>query len=196
MIAFTLPDICAWCGVTIDYSLHWVCYYCWVFTCLCPNSTFVTCCSGIGLNLSTENLIQSIAAALHMGNQPVVGQSQSAAKFIKNPTVHINTNQPLVQVRIVRYQPYNCTHQHQPNSSTHLGSFFCAQAIGNSIDGSLSDCSFIVHCKLEISDTACGLRCSGSIQWLQSKTTVTAYQFERNIWTMSLSESAIERTCA
>lgn len=53
---------------------------------------------GIGPNLSTDNLIQSIAAALHLGNQPVVGQSQSTAKFMKNPTVHINTNQPLIQV--------------------------------------------------------------------------------------------------
>lgn len=54
---------------------------------------------GIGPDLTTENLLQSIAAALHLNNSsPVVGQSQSAAKFAKNPTVYINTTQPLIQV--------------------------------------------------------------------------------------------------
>ena len=59
--------------------------------------------AGIGPDLSTENLLQSIAAALHTANQPVVGQSQSSSKFLKNPTVHINTGQPLVMVCVSQY---------------------------------------------------------------------------------------------
>ena len=58
----------------------------------------LTLFSGISPDLSTENLLQSIAAALHLSNHPIVGQSQSTAKFAKNPTVHVNTNQPLIQV--------------------------------------------------------------------------------------------------
>ena len=59
--------------------------------------------SGISPDLSTENLLQSIAAALHLSNHPIVGQSQSTAKFAKNPTVHVNTNQPLIQVMMTSF---------------------------------------------------------------------------------------------
>jgi len=50
-----------------------------------------------GPDLTTENLLASIAAALHMNNQPLVGQNASRAALTKNPGVHINTEQPLVQ---------------------------------------------------------------------------------------------------
>ena len=55
--------------------------------------------AGIGPSLSTENLLQSIAAALHLNNQPLTGQTVSKAALHKNPGVHLNTEQPLVQVR-------------------------------------------------------------------------------------------------
>jgi len=76
--------------------------------------------AGIGPDLTTENLLQSIAAALHLNNQPVVGQSQSVAKFSKNPTVHVNTNQPLVQVNTISFchavvgVGAHCTPNHLP----------------------------------------------------------------------------------
>ena len=51
-----------------------------------------------GPDLTTENLLASIAAALHMNNQPLIGQNATKAALTKNPGVHINTDQPLVQV--------------------------------------------------------------------------------------------------
>lgn len=53
---------------------------------------------GAGPNLSTENLLQSIAAALHVSSQPITGQSATKAVLMKNPSVSINTEQPLIQV--------------------------------------------------------------------------------------------------
>lgn len=64
------------------------------------NSIFVLTAS-IGPSLSTENLLQSIAAALHLNNQPLTGQTGSKSALTKNPGVHLNTEQPLVQVKIV-----------------------------------------------------------------------------------------------
>jgi len=52
---------------------------------------------GAGPSLSTENLLQSIAAALHLNSQPLTGQTGSRTSLHKNPCVHINSDQPLVQ---------------------------------------------------------------------------------------------------
>ncbi len=54
-----------------------------------------------GPDLNTVNLLASISAALHLNNQPLTGQNASKVALQKNPSVHINTDQPLVQVRII-----------------------------------------------------------------------------------------------
>ena len=56
---------------------------------------------GAGPDLSTENLLQSIAAALHLSSQPITGQSASKAALMKNPSVNINVEQPLIHVSSV-----------------------------------------------------------------------------------------------
>ena len=56
------------------------------------------CLLAAGPDLGTECLLQSIAAALHLSNQPLTGQGASRSAMQKNPAVNINTEQPLVQV--------------------------------------------------------------------------------------------------
>lgn len=56
------------------------------------------CLTAAGPDLGTECLLQSIAAALHLSNQPLTGQGASRSALQKNPAVNINTEQPLVQV--------------------------------------------------------------------------------------------------
>ncbi|XP_021360511.1 methyl-CpG-binding domain protein 2-like isoform X1 [Mizuhopecten yessoensis] len=56
---------------------------------------------GVGPELSTENILQSISAALHLGNAPVTGQANNKATLAKNPGVNIDTNQPHIQQMIV-----------------------------------------------------------------------------------------------
>ncbi|XP_064619431.1 methyl-CpG-binding domain protein 2-like isoform X2 [Lineus longissimus] len=52
---------------------------------------------GVGPELSNENLLHSIAAALHLSNQPVTGQTASKPLLVKNPGVHVNADQPMIQ---------------------------------------------------------------------------------------------------
>ncbi|ESP00545.1 hypothetical protein LOTGIDRAFT_112523 [Lottia gigantea] len=56
---------------------------------------------GVGPNLSTENILQSISAALHIGTLPVTGQLASKGSILKNPGVNIDSNQPLIQQMLV-----------------------------------------------------------------------------------------------
>lgn len=56
---------------------------------------------GVLPEMNAESILQSIVAALHTNVHPVTGQFQSAAKFLKNPGVHININQPLMQHAII-----------------------------------------------------------------------------------------------
>ncbi|XP_069138386.1 methyl-CpG-binding domain protein 3-like isoform X2 [Argopecten irradians] len=56
---------------------------------------------GVGPELTTENILQSISAALHLGNAPVTGQANNKATLAKNPGVNIDTNQPHIQQMIV-----------------------------------------------------------------------------------------------
>lgn len=51
--------------------------------------------------ISTENLLHSIAAALHLGNQPITGQSASRAQLQRNPGVCINADQPPMQAVVI-----------------------------------------------------------------------------------------------
>jgi len=54
--------------------------------------------------LCSENLLQSIAAALHLSNQPVIGQSYSKSLLQRNPAVNINSDQPLIQNVVISDQ--------------------------------------------------------------------------------------------
>ena len=53
---------------------------------------------GVGPEMTTENLLHSIATALHVNQAPVMGQTASRASLQKNPGVHVNPEQPLIQV--------------------------------------------------------------------------------------------------
>ena len=61
-------------------------YECWLDT------------TGVGPELTTENILQSISAALHISNSPVVGQGNNRATVAKNPGVNIDVYQPHIQV--------------------------------------------------------------------------------------------------
>ncbi|KAK2188070.1 hypothetical protein NP493_145g04000 [Ridgeia piscesae] len=56
---------------------------------------------GVGPGLSTENMLQSIAAALHNNTRPITGQNASKGLLQKNPAISINTEQPLIQAVVV-----------------------------------------------------------------------------------------------
>ncbi|XP_022329947.2 methyl-CpG-binding domain protein 2-like isoform X1 [Crassostrea virginica] len=56
---------------------------------------------GVGPELTTENILQSISAALHISNSPVVGQGNNRATVAKNPGVNIDVYQPHIQQVIV-----------------------------------------------------------------------------------------------
>ncbi|CAI9733632.1 methyl2-likeCpG-binding domain 2-like isoform X1 [Octopus vulgaris] len=55
---------------------------------------------GVGPDLTTENILQSIAAALHVSNIPVTGQNSSKS-IQKNPGVNMDANQPKMQYMMV-----------------------------------------------------------------------------------------------
>ena len=48
----------------------------------------------MGPDLTTENVLQSISAALHLNAGPVTGQNYSRASIQKNPGVNIEPAQP------------------------------------------------------------------------------------------------------
>lgn len=54
--------------------------------------------TGAGPELTTENILQSISASLHLSNAPITGQGSNKATLLKNPGVNIDTNQPHIQV--------------------------------------------------------------------------------------------------
>lgn len=56
---------------------------------------------GAGPELTTENILQSISASLHLSNAPITGQGSNKATLLKNPGVNIDTNQPHIQQAIV-----------------------------------------------------------------------------------------------
>jgi hypothetical protein len=47
--------------------------------------------------VSNENLLHSIAAALHVSSQPITGQTAPRAQLQRNPGVTVNAEQPLMQ---------------------------------------------------------------------------------------------------
>ncbi|XP_052102386.1 methyl-CpG-binding domain protein 2-like isoform X1 [Mytilus californianus] len=56
---------------------------------------------GVGPELSTENILQSISAALHMNNGPVMGQTNNKQALSKNPGANIDANQPHIQQTMI-----------------------------------------------------------------------------------------------
>ena len=68
--------------------------------------TLVHCCSvfwavwsGVAPELvKQENLLHSIAAALHLSTQPITGQTATPAQLQRNAAVSVNVEQPLMQV--------------------------------------------------------------------------------------------------
>ncbi|XP_052277945.1 methyl-CpG-binding domain protein 3-like isoform X2 [Dreissena polymorpha] len=56
---------------------------------------------GIGPELTTENILQSISAALHLSTIPVVGQQSQKHNLQKNPGVHMDVTQPHIQQVVV-----------------------------------------------------------------------------------------------
>ena len=56
---------------------------------------------GVGPELETESVLQSISAALHLNTMPVVGQSGSKSAIQKNPGVNIDASQPHIQQMLV-----------------------------------------------------------------------------------------------
>lgn len=52
----------------------------------------------IGPHIADETIVQSVATALHVSNQPITGQSTTKSSAEKNLGVYINPEQPLVQV--------------------------------------------------------------------------------------------------
>lgn len=52
----------------------------------------------VGPHVTEETILQSVATALHVSNQPITGQTGSKTALEKNPGVFINPDQPLVQV--------------------------------------------------------------------------------------------------
>ena len=57
----------------------------------------------VGPHVNEETLLQSVATALHVSNQPITGQTGSKSALEKNPGVFINPEQPLVQVCYINY---------------------------------------------------------------------------------------------
>ncbi|KAI8774453.1 methyl-CpG-binding domain protein 2 [Biomphalaria glabrata] len=55
----------------------------------------------VGPELSTENVLQSISAALHINTGPVVGQGATKQVIMKNPSINMDTQQPHIQQLMV-----------------------------------------------------------------------------------------------
>ena len=58
-------------------------------------------CTGVGPALTTEGVLQSISAALHLNTLPITGQTASRAAILKNPAVNMDTCQPHLMQMLV-----------------------------------------------------------------------------------------------
>jgi len=52
---------------------------------------------GLGPDLTTENVLQSVSAALHVSSGPVTGQIQGKQAIMKNPGTNLDPQQPHIQ---------------------------------------------------------------------------------------------------
>ncbi|XP_041371357.1 methyl-CpG-binding domain protein 3-like isoform X2 [Gigantopelta aegis] len=55
----------------------------------------------VGPEMTNENVLQSISAALHLSNIPITGQNGSKTSIQKNPGVNIDANQPHIQQMLI-----------------------------------------------------------------------------------------------
>ena len=83
----------------IDASWDWM-VKSEVYDCLAScRSVWCDVLQGIAPELvKQENLLHSIAAALHLSSQPITGQTATPAQLQRNPAVSVNVEQPLMQV--------------------------------------------------------------------------------------------------
>ncbi|BFY98322.1 hypothetical protein BsWGS_01361 [Bradybaena similaris] len=61
----------------------------------------------VGPELSAENILQSISAALHVNTGPVVGQGASRQTIMKNPAIIMDTQQPHIQQVLITSDDIN-----------------------------------------------------------------------------------------
>lgn len=61
-----------------------------------------SCSVGVGPDPSDDTLLSTIASALHMSSAPITGQTSASTE--KNPTVWLNTSQPLCKAFTVTDQ--------------------------------------------------------------------------------------------
>jgi methyl-CpG-binding domain protein 2 len=61
----------------------------------------------VGPELSAENILQSISAALHVNTGPVVGQGASKQAIMKNPAIIMDTQQPHIQQVLISSEDIN-----------------------------------------------------------------------------------------
>ena len=54
----------------------------------------------VGPRIKADTALQSIATALHLTNYPIIGQTASKTYLESNPGAFINTEQPLLYVRL------------------------------------------------------------------------------------------------
>jgi len=57
--------------------------------------------NSVGPNLTDATVLQSVATALHVGAQPIMGQTGNASSLDSNPGVFLNPSQPLIQAMMV-----------------------------------------------------------------------------------------------
>ena len=69
-------------------------------------------------------MLQSLATALHTVNGPITGQTAPLNSIDSNPTIHINTDQPLVHVSVYS-PPTHTTRQRWLKVTVHLAAL-CA----------------------------------------------------------------------
>jgi hypothetical protein len=60
---------------------------------------------GIGLNMSPETVVISLATSLHLycNSRALFGQNK---QFQKNPTIYIQRDQPLIDVSLLKFNIY------------------------------------------------------------------------------------------
>jgi len=70
-----------------------------LLSCKCCKLSLCAVWSGVAPELvKQENLLHSIAAALHLSTQPITGQTATPAQLQRNAAVSVNVEQPLMQV--------------------------------------------------------------------------------------------------
>ena len=66
--------------------------------------------TGIGPRITPDTVLQSVATALHLTTQPIIGQTAPKNELKNNPGVFLNPEQPLIEVKyiITCYLHFTC----------------------------------------------------------------------------------------